>query len=157
MPVAYVSLGNVIENTGIIIVVFERFDVSIDDQPVNIPEHQIEMFRGDDHTVQFTVKNAEGNPIDLSLSGIWFSVKKNVQLDTALILKRNTIAGGNDSEILVTEPDDGQFDVIIVPTDTVDLDAEILYQYDIQITYLAKRLTIVKDRFYLRQDITTTD
>ena len=157
MPVAYVSLGNVIENTGTVIVIFERFDVSIAGQPVDVPERQIEMFRGDDHVVEFTVKNAAGNPIDLSLSAIWFSVKKNVNLETALVLKRNSLAGGGDGEILVIDPDNGKFNVILVPTDTEDLDAEILYQYDVQITYLGKRLTIVKDRYYLKQDITTVD
>jgi len=155
MSLQFVSLGILQAKPENVIVVFERFIVSIADQAEDVPERQIELFRGDDHTVEFTVTNAAGIPIDLTASPIAFSVKKNPQKDTALILKRNSLAGGSDSEILVIDPVAGRFNVILVPTDTENLDGEILYIYDAQITFSGKKLTIVKDRLYLRQDITT--
>ena len=90
------------------------------------------------------------------VSKIWFTVKDRTSDEDsqAHIMKRNTAAGGSDSEILVTNPTGGAMEVYLVPADSVDMNPGT-YQYDVQVILAnGKTYTIVRSQITFKEDVT---
>ena len=136
--------------------------VSEEGPGMSLETNHIKMFLRDDRTLTVTAnyKDEDGNitgPVDLAGAKIWMTVKqRSKDPDTAaLFMKRNTAAGGSDTEIKVLTPTtDGQAEVYIVPDDTTEIDPGT-YQYDIQ-TKLAnnKTYTITRGKITFSEDVT---
>lgn len=106
--------------------------------------------RGDNRTIPFTVYDANDALVDITGSSVWFTVKE-LYADTdsaAKITKKNTAAGGGDSQIALTDPTNGEGEIYLIPSDTTSLDANEEYIYDLQVklpsgkTYTAKNSTM---------------
>jgi hypothetical protein len=83
----------------------------------------ISLYAGRDRTVKFTLTTSNptpSTPYDLTGAKVWLSVKDETSDpdDEALILKRNDLAGGDATEINVTDPSGGILEVYFVPDDT---------------------------------------
>lgn len=130
--------------------------VSEEDPGMTTESNKIIIFSGDDRTLSLSVNQSDGSVVDLTGAKIWFTVKNRLA-DTdadALIQKRNTAAGGGDTEILVTDAPNGQAQIFIIPTDTEDVDAAI-YSYDIQVILsTGKKHTITRSQFCVKEDVT---
>lgn len=119
-------------------------------------DNSIRMFRGDNRDADITANWPDNTPIDFTSAKLTMTVKEraaDADVD-ALFQRKNTAAGGSDDEIYTPLPASGQFTVHIVPANTADMDPGV-YVYDIQaILSSGKVLTLVKDKFILKADVT---
>lgn len=124
---------------------------------MSVEGNKISMYLRDDRTLALTVNDEDRAPVDLTGCKLWFTVKQRTS-DTdanALIMKKNTAAGGGDTQIKVlTPPEDGKAEVYLVPTDT-DLINPGVYVYDVQVTLAnGKTYTITRDQIVFKEDVT---
>jgi len=127
-----------------------------DGQVMTIEGNKITMFIRDDRTLSVVVNLDTGTPVNLTGAKIWFTVKsRSTDTDaSALILKKNVAAGGDNSQIKITVGAEGKAEIYIVPADTTALNPGT-YLYDIQITLASgKTYTVVRDKFTLKEDVT---
>lgn len=108
----------------------------------------ISVFRGDDHTLDVTVKQRSSTGVltvvDVTGSSSVLTVKKAATDTVALISKAGTITDGPAGEL--------QF--VLVPSDTSSLTPGFLV-YDVQVTLASGKIyTVLKDIFSLKQDVT---
>jgi len=99
--------------------------------------------------VQFTYK-VDGTARDISASELIFAVyeKKGV---TEQITKKNTAAGGGDTQISwVDDGTDGKFYVHLLPADTVSMEHDVYYYYEIRMVLTGKTVTIGANKFLLQ-------
>lgn len=94
--------------------------------------HAISVYEGRSKTLMFSLSTPGGIPFDLAGVGVWFGVKEGVSSEESVVLKRNALAGGSDSEIAISDPASGVLRVYILPSDTVDRGGE-KYVYDLVI------------------------
>lgn len=109
--------------------------------------NQIDIYRGDDKTINVTVKDSNG-VVDITGYTFWFTVKAD-ETDTdgdAKIQKEVTSH---------TAPASGETAIVLSTTDT-DLEVRSYY-YDIQMKDTTNSITtLLKDRLLVNQDITQT-
>lgn len=104
--------------------------------------HEIPLFRGD--SLAQPVQVLEGTvPLDLTGATLRFSVRRTEGSTPVLIEK----------EPVITSAIDGEFTILLDPEDTDSLDGNIKYWYDVEMTLAGVVRTLVKDRLYLKQDI----
>lgn len=128
--------------------------------------HNLEMYKGRDKTAKFYIAGIG----TLAGSSIVFTVKQDIEDTDIEFDKKNTAAGGDDSQIKIVEnyikytedPESplfeqwvGVVEVYIVPADTVDL-LNADYQYDLVITLSSGReLQVIRpSRLTLLQPVT---
>jgi hypothetical protein len=87
-----------------------------------------EMFQGDDHVLEVSVQDSNGDPIDLSGSLIDWALAANVSSDQLLIQKNS---GASPGGITITDAGGGVFEVLIDAEDTEDLSG--LYYHQSQV------------------------
>lgn len=118
--------------------------------------NKIEMVKGDDEKRKITLTNTvTGLPIDLTNTKIWFSVKKNYSDTTYQFQRRNDLAGGDDTEILITDALNGEALLHVIPANTEDMIASN-YVYDVQISHPTYGIkTPIKSTLFLKEHVTT--
>lgn len=115
----------------------------------------IEIYAGDSDKEVVTLTDQSGVAVDLTLYGIIFTVKKNINDTVFVIQKKNIIAGGSDLEIQMSDPVHGIFKIIIKKEDTAPLRGQgNRYIYDIQIDLNDIRKTPITGEFIVEDDIT---
>jgi hypothetical protein len=117
--------------------------------------NRFEMMRGDSRDQPFRIRYRSGTSVDLTSTQIIFTVKKTEKDATALFQCKNTLAGGNETQIEMTTPLEGRFVVHISATNSGLAVGGENYWYDVQLTIGGKVYTPVKDRVLFKQDITT--
>jgi len=116
-----------------------------------------ELTRGDNRTIPFTVYDANDAVVDITGSSVWFTVKALYEDadSVAKITKKNTAAGGGDSQIALTDPTNGEGEIHIVPSDTASMDADEEYIYDLQVKLSGgKTYTVKNSTMTLNYDVT---
>jgi hypothetical protein len=86
--------------------------------------------------VLITVRDVDGELVDLTGASVWFTVRHRT-LDTAhVILKRSTLAGGDSSQIEILDQiaTPGQLRIKLLATDTKNLQFTPTYVYDVFVT-----------------------
>jgi len=112
--------------------------------------------RNRDRDIKVTLQ-INGGVFDISGFKVWFSVKS--ELDDpdsdALIFKRNAAAGGDDSQIKITDGPNGVLYVYIKPADTANMQAGD-YWWDVVIeTLVPKKLqAVLPSTFKVRETVT---
>ena len=125
---------------------------------MSIEDNHIKMFKGDHRDLEVTLSWPDGDPVDLTDAEIRFTVKEKLKdpQSAAKITKANAAAGGSDDEIKIINAAGGRLDVYLVPADTEDIDPAT-YQWDIEVILSSgKKITAVRDRITLKDDVTTT-
>lgn len=126
---------------------------------MSIEGNKITMFLRDNRTLALTVNDEDRTPVDLDSCKLWFTVKQRTSDPdaNALLMKKNTAAGGGDTQIRVLTPStDGKAEIYLVPTDT-DLINPGVYVYDVQVTLAnGKTYTITRDQIVFKEDVTKT-
>ena len=123
---------------------------------MSFESNRITMFIRDNRKLEVTITYPNGDPVDLTDSKIWFTVKaKTSDPDSAAkIMKRNTKAGGGDTEIKIINAAGGLAEVYIVPADSDGLNPGT-YIYDVQVTLANdETYTVVRDRITFKEDVT---
>ena len=89
----------------------------------------------------FTYKIA-GVAQDISLAALTFVLFANETTTTATFTKKNVAAGGADAQISwVTDGTNGEYQVHILPADTVSLSLTTTYHWEIKMTLAGKDTT----------------
>jgi len=121
------------------------------------------MFLRDDRTLSLTVNIPDDTepsgvkPADLTDAKVWFTVKTRTSDadDVAIIQKRNTAAGGGDTEIKLTDAVNGKAEIYVVPADTETGVDPGIYVWDVQVTLASnKTYTVLRGRITFKEDIT---
>lgn len=106
---------------------------------------QIKRVRGDSNPLKITLENMEGNPVDLTGSTVFFTVKRNMQ-DTdanALIAKSTTTH---------TSAVDGETQITLTTTDT---DITGTFYYDVQVKNSDGEIfSVIADKIIFVDDVT---
>lgn len=121
-------------------------------------DQRIQMYLRDDRTLSLTVNDHDDNAVDLTGAKIIFTVKSKMSDpdDKALFQKKNSLAGGDDSEIKILNPSGGSAEIYIVPTDTDNVDPGN-YMWDVQVTLAnGKTYTVLRGRVTFKGDVTQT-
>ena len=122
-------------------------------------DRNVTVYQKRDQTLQVTLTTPAGTPFVLTDPEIYFSVKaEEDDADTdAEITKKNTKAGGDDTQAKVTDGPNGVIEIYIKPADTESMD-EGDYLYDVVIvTAAGKKLQAVDpSRFRIERPITVT-
>jgi len=125
---------------------------------MSFEDNQIRMFKGDNRTLKVTLSYPDGAPVNLTGSELRFTVKEKTS-DTqaqAKIKKANTAAGGDDTQFKITVAAGGACEIYLVPVDT-ETQNPGTYYWDVEVVLAdGKRVTAVRDRITLKDDVTTS-
>ncbi|MFQ5647323.1 MAG: BppU family phage baseplate upper protein [bacterium] len=111
---------------------------------------EINLYRGDDRTLEISVTDSQGQPVDLTGSSLKFSVKQSSS-DVAYLVQKSS---DFSSEISITDPIGGVFQIYLVPGDSNGLTPGA-YQYDIELTSSAGKIyTVLRSELTVMDDIT---
>jgi hypothetical protein len=118
---------------------------------VNVNTHHIEVSRGDDAGISYTVENSSGVAYDVSANSFAFTVKQYLDdsIGSAKFQKQSPAANGID----LTAAAAGTVVVNIASTDTPALAGP--YVYDLEMTQGGKVYTIDQGIFFVKKDVTT--
>lgn len=88
--------------------------------------------KGEAKNFPFQAFNNAGGVIDLTSATVTFSVKESVSDTSSVFQRKNTAAGGSDTEVEVTSATDGLFLVKLSQTNTLTLSVRSYY-FDCQV------------------------
>jgi hypothetical protein len=121
----------------------------------------ISLFSGRDYTVRFTLTTLSSGvsiPFVLTGASVWLTVKTTPDdLDeNAIVTKENLAAGGDDTQILITDAESGILEVYFVPSDTVGTEGN--YWYDLVVEVGGKRVQAAgPSKFNIKETVTNFD
>jgi hypothetical protein len=102
------------------------------------PANAVVIYRGTSKTLELTVTDASGNPVDLTGSTIYFTVKKCIEEQEVLFQKRST----DPLQIEITQPKAGKAKIYIQPIDTSSLEIRS-YKFDVLVVLSSGKRYIV--------------
>lgn len=91
-----------------------------------LPENAVSIVRGTSKTLSLKVKDAAGNPVNLTGATVYFTVKQKAKDKYSLIQKIST----DIAQVEIPNPTDGIAKIYISPEDTVSL-ATTRYMFDV--------------------------
>jgi hypothetical protein len=91
-----------------------------------LPENAVSIVRGTSRTLSLKVKDADGNPVNLTGATVYFTVKQKAKDKYWLIQKIST----DIAQVEIPNPTDGIAKIYLVPEDTVSL-ATTRYMFDV--------------------------
>jgi len=105
-------------------------------------------YRGDTQVYTLTIKDKDGNAVNLSGSSVWFTMKKNPTLpDDEATLQVVVIDH--------TDPTNGITKIVVPATETSKLKGGHTYYYDFQLVDFAKNVkTLLAGKVEVLQDVT---
>lgn len=149
------------DEIGAVLVVSQQiYATLVEEGPCMVNEdYQVRMFKGDNRTLEVTLSWPNGDPVDLTDAEIRFTVKEKTSISqaNASIKKANQKAGGSDEQIKVITPTGGRLDIYLVPTDTENMNPGTYY-WDIELILAdGKKVTAIRSRITLKDDVTTSE
>jgi hypothetical protein len=87
-------------------------------------DNKVQFTKGESKTIQFTITDENGDPVDLTDHEVIFSVRKYIKDKNYIFQKKNVISGGSDLEIYLADPTTGVGLIYILPEDTSSLYGE---------------------------------
>jgi len=110
---------------------------------------EIEIYRGDDLTIQATARDSSGAVVNLTGAVIKMTVRTSPS--AANIVFQKTSA--DPTQIAITGAATGQFEIYIVPANTSTRECK-RYWYDVEITLSSKVHTGIVSTFTILEDVT---
>ena len=114
--------------------------------------NKINMYRGDTKKFKVIVRDQSGVLYPITGVKAYFTVKTTDNA-VASIAKRNSLAGGDATEIEMSDPSVGEMMIYLLPTDTENLNPQN-YIYDVQIIINEETYTVIKHTLRLIGDVT---
>src|SRR5262245_46184230 len=114
--------------------------------------YRIDVSRGDDAKVRFTVRNSSGAIYDVSANSFKFTVKES--LDDAITSAKFQLTNPEGNGIDMANAGNWIFDVNMTPTSLGLLAG--YYHYDLEMTEGGKVYTLRQGVMFVRKDVTTT-
>ena len=119
--------------------------------------NEIKMYRGDNYSRKMVVYDSKDidirSTVDITGALITFSLK-NKKNDTSYIFQRkNLAAGGDATQIEMSDPTNGEFTLHIVPSNT-QTETPGTFHYDFEMTLSGFIKTIADDILHLDEDTT---
>jgi hypothetical protein len=97
--------------------------------PGSTPNTDVRMYRGDDATIRFEVRDNNGKIIPLSGASAIFTVKEAFN-SVVPFIQKNT---ATPAQGIIFDATRGLIDFYLVPADTDDAMEEIAYVYDVKV------------------------
>jgi hypothetical protein len=148
------------DEIGVVLVVSQQIHGTvIEEGPCMVNEdYQVRMFKGDDRTLEVTLSWPNGDPVDLTDAEIRFTVKEKTSITqaNASIKKANEKAGGSNLQIKTINASGGRCDIYLVPVDTESMNPGTYY-WDVELILASgKKITAIRSRITLKDDVTTS-
>lgn len=116
-------------------------------------DNKIEMFIGNSEDFELEITDEDNNAVDITDAQIIFSVKEDYDDEEYIFQRKNSFAGGDDTEILITDETGGLCEIYIIPDNTSDLKAGT-YVYDVWVKLTTgKEKTVVANRLFLKDSV----
>jgi hypothetical protein len=87
-----------------------------------VAEVDFDMFRGETKTFVVVVRDEDGVVVPITGAAIYYSVKKNINDTELAIEKKNSVAGGADAQIEITDDVNGEYTIKLLASDSQEKD-----------------------------------
>ena len=119
--------------------------------------NKFDMVIGDNETLEVEITDEDDVAIPLASTKIWFTIRKNYTDEDFIVQKKNSLAGGDDTEIKITDGSGGVCEIYLVPDDTKGLLADF-YVYDVQISNASYGIkTVISNRIFFKSQVTIVE
>lgn len=125
-------------------------------------DNRILIYSGRDKTIKFTLTTSDPSPetpYDLSGAKVWLTVKDEMSDSDsqALASKRNDLAGGDATQVNITDPTGGELEVYFVPSDTVNLKGDYWWDLVVENSSGKRMQAVPPSRFKVNITVTKLD
>ena len=112
-------------------------------------EYRIDIFRGDNRTLEVTVLDTNGNPVDLTGAQIKFTAR--TKIDRKKVIEKSST---DPAQITITDAANGKYEIYLIPSDTYSLKPG-KYVFDSQVTLSSGQVyTVVFGTIEVKPDVT---
>jgi len=119
--------------------------------------NKFDMVIGDNETLEVEITDEDDVAIPLASTKIWFTIRKNYTDEDFIVQKKNSLAGGGDTEIKITDGSGGVCEIYLLPADTKELLADF-YVYDVQISNASYGIkTVISNRIFFKSQVTIVE
>jgi len=119
--------------------------------------NKFDMVIGDNEILEVEITDEDDVAIPLASTKIWFTIRKNYTDENFYVQKKNSLAGGDDTEIKITDGSGGVCEIYLVPDDTKGLLADF-YVYDVQISNASYGIkTVISNRIFFKSQVTIVE
>jgi len=116
-------------------------------------DNKIVMFLGNSEEFELEVTDDNDDPVPITDAEIIFSVKADFDDENYIFQRKNSFAGGGDTEIKITDGANGEAEIYLVPDNTKDLSAGT-YVYDVWVKLTTgQERTVVQNRLFLLESV----
>jgi len=116
-------------------------------------DNKITMYIGNSETFELEVTDEDDIAVPIIGAEIIFSVKDDFTDEEYIFQRKNSFAGGDDTEIKITDGGNGLAEIYLVPDNTKDLMAGT-YVYDVWVKLTSgKEKTVVQNRLFLEDSV----
>lgn len=116
-------------------------------------DNKIIMFLGNSEVFELEVTDDDDAVVPITDAEIIFSVKADFNDESYIFQRKNSFAGGGDTEIKITDGPNGLAEIYLVPDNTKDLAAGT-YVYDVWIKLTTgQEKTVVQNRLFLLEAV----
>jgi hypothetical protein len=111
----------------------------------------LEIFKKNHGNWEVTVTRKDtGLAQPLAGAKIVFAVKHSLDDEAPIFQRKNALGGGSDAEIEMSDPTHGIFNILTVPENIEDMEADIYY-FDITIDLGDIVRTVEQDKFLIKE------
>lgn len=116
-------------------------------------DNKIIMYLGNSETFELEVTDGDDVAVPITDAEIIFSVKEDFTDEGYIFQRKNSFAGGSDTEIKITDGGNGIAEIYLVPDNTKDLIAGT-YVYDVWVKLTSGiEKTVVQNRLFLEDSV----
>jgi len=115
--------------------------------------NKIEMYIGNSEIFELEITDEDDVAVPITDAEIIFSVKEDFTDEGFIFQRKNSFAGGDDTEIKITDGGNGIAEIYLVPDNTKDLTAGT-YVYDVWVKLTSgKEKTVIVNRLFLKDSV----
>ena len=116
-------------------------------------DNKIVMYLGNNETFELEVIDDDDVAVPIIGAEIIFSVKDDFTDEEYIFQRKNSFAGGDDTEIKITDGGNGLAEIYLIPDNTKDLNSG-RYVYDVWVKLTSGiEKTVVQNRLFLEDSV----
>lgn len=118
-----------------------------------IINNKIVMYIGNSEPLELEVTDEDDIAVPIIGAEIIFSVKEDFTDEEYIFQRKNSFAGGDDTEIKITDGGNGLAEIYLIPDNTKDMLAGT-YVYDVWVKLTSgKEKTVIVNRLFLEDNV----